>query len=361
MTKKKKILISVFAVIAALILIATAVVIISFNRGYGATVGRALVTDGGSYLLIDENSPIEMSTKSNKEDFFKDIKTGDKILVIHDGINETYPGETRAYLCIKLSEGTINDIDKNVISELSEMGWISAAASGVTIEKRKIDPPKANVVADMIAFFIYNNRSYVSYETIDDAQPLIGEYLGRASGSIDEWSDEDDYVNFSGSVSGDIYTVNGMDKEFMLCINYGDGSITTYINDNDITLTYGSELFSDRLHLKDNYTVVKYQTRDNWYYDKSEPIEIENYDIITRFVEALDNAPFMYLSDIPLSDSATDVYSDKEIYHLFFEMKNGMTVHLRVFSGGYVSFSVINNICVKIDTAIFEELINNLK
>ena len=50
-----------------------------------------------------------------------------------------------------------------------------------------------------------------------------------------------------------------------------------------------------------------------------------------------------------------------QIYHLFFEMENGMQIHLRLFEGGYVNYDGINGICVKMDEQIFKELVEVLK
>ncbi|MBQ8210066.1 MAG: hypothetical protein IJZ35_05745 [Clostridia bacterium] len=353
--KKKKILIIIISVFAAvLILIASAFAFI-IHKGYGITAGRALITDNDTYMLIDESSPIVISTKKDKNEFFKDIETGDRILVIHDGIEETYPAQTGAYLCIKLEDGSVSDINSEILIQLAEMGWLSDEYSGVTIDKMLISVSDSNAVVDMIGFFIYNGRSYVSYESLDD-DSLKGDYIGRATGSIDEWSSPDDYIEFSGSTSGDIYTVNGYGEDFMLCIDNKDGTVTTYINNNDITMIYGYELFRDRLKLAENYTSVAYQTRGDWYYSTGEPTEFDNSQAVDEFIDTLYSSRFMYTADIPLDSENSSVYDEKEIYHLFFKMNNGTTVHLRLFSGGYVMFAGISDVCVKVDKTVFENL-----
>ena len=96
-------------------------------RGAGITIGRCLLAKNESYILVDDNSPIEMST--NRSNMFKNLSTGDKILVIHSGVNESYPGSTGAYFCIKLGNGDISDIPSQVIHNLTEMGWIERSNS----------------------------------------------------------------------------------------------------------------------------------------------------------------------------------------------------------------------------------------
>lgn len=94
------------------------------HQGYGLTIGRCLVTESGSYMLIDENAPIEMSDRSSDQDMFSGLSTGDQILVLHDGIATSYPAQTGAYFCLRLSHGDISDIPEQVITELTDLGWL---------------------------------------------------------------------------------------------------------------------------------------------------------------------------------------------------------------------------------------------
>ncbi|MBQ8802867.1 MAG: hypothetical protein IJZ53_04445 [Tyzzerella sp.] len=238
---------------------------------------------------------------------------------------------------------------------------------GIVVDENGVTIPQINVSfgsnseADMIPFFIYQGRVYVHDEFLYNADSLIGDYLGTSIGTIDEWTAKDGYVDFAGSVKGDFYSVNGYAPSFMLCMKNEDNSIATYVNNNGITLKYGSELFEERLHLSENYASVKYQTRYDWYNSIGEPIPLEGHtEEVESFVEALKTAEFMRLSDIPLEEGETSVYDSKEIYHLFFEMENGMVIHLRLFEGGYVNFDGINGVCVKMDEKVFENLVKVL-
>lgn len=89
----------------------------------GLTVGRCLVADNGSVMLIDGDTPIVMSGKNA---MFQNLSTGDKLLVVHDGINESYPAQTRAYLVLRLASGTEADIPVKVQMQLAELGWVDA-------------------------------------------------------------------------------------------------------------------------------------------------------------------------------------------------------------------------------------------
>lgn len=233
--------------------------------------------------------------------------------------------------------------------------------NGVTIPKIEVNL-SSDSSADMIAFFIYQGRIYVHDEIIYDADSLVGDYLGTAIGSIDEWTTKDGYVEFAGSVSGDFYSVNGYDPSFMLCIkDEKNNTVLTYVNDNGITLKTGADLFEKRLHLANNYVKVSYQNRYNWYNSIGEPMPLEGEtEVIDDFINALNTAEFMRLEDIPLPEGETSVYDSKEIYHLFFKMENGMQIHLRLFDDGYVNFDGINGVCVKMDETVFNNLINAL-
>ena len=63
---------------------------------------RALITQNGTYMLIDGNSPIALSNRQKNDKLFEDLESGDKVWVLHDGIEETYPARTGAYAVRKL-------------------------------------------------------------------------------------------------------------------------------------------------------------------------------------------------------------------------------------------------------------------
>ena len=247
--------------------------------------------------------------------------------------------------------------------------------AGVTIPEMKIEIGKdQNAVADMIAFFLYEGRSYVYFDTVESNPALAETYLGTSDGTIDEWTEEDGYTDFSGSVSGDIYTVSGYDPAFMLCIKEADDVVSVYINNNGISFMYGAELFEDRLHLSDGIKSVSYQSRNDWFYDIGQPKvysepadqstaesaseEPETQTVLSAFLDALNHGTFLYTDDIPLSDGADNVYDACEIWHLFLETDTGITVHLRLFRGGYVMLSELFSVCVKIDEAAFDAIIS---
>lgn len=234
--------------------------------------------------------------------------------------------------------------------------------NGVSIPKLDVNLSN-DVEADMIGFFIYQGNCYVQYEWFDNAESIVGEYLGTASGLIDEWTPGDGYVELAGSVRGDFYSVNGYDPNFMLCMKYDDGQVSTYICNSGITLKYGSELYEKRLHLSENYSAVQFETRESWYYSKDEVHSLNgDAETVQSFLNALNTAEFILWSDVPEKEGYTtsSIY-DTEMYHVYFEMKNGLVVHLQLYENGYVRFRGMPDICVQLspdDYTPFIDLMN---
>ena len=251
---------------------------------------------------------------------------------------------------------------KSEIIQDPQMNEAAMGQDGVTIPPAQFslelisDPA---VQSDMIGFFIYQGRTYVQYgEWLEDNGMIVGEYLGTATGLIDEWTPSDGYVELAGSVSGDFYSVQGYDPAFILCMQLDDGRICTYICNTGITLQYGSELYEDRLHLSENYISVQYESRKSWYFSdqKIYTLDTAGTEVLNSFISALNAAEFMLSDDIPL-DEEDSIY-DKEIYHMYFQMQNGMTVELRLFEGGYVSLQGIRDVCVQIPEETFASLVS---
>ncbi len=119
---KKKIVIPICIVLALILLIGGEIAYMNANS-LGLSTGRVLITSHGSYMLIQDNSPISMGNPKNSAGLFDGLENGDEILVLHDGINETYPGKTGAYAIFKLKDGDIADIPAEVLTSLTELGW----------------------------------------------------------------------------------------------------------------------------------------------------------------------------------------------------------------------------------------------
>ena len=135
MKQKKKWMIPL-CVIGGLLLICAGLLWYMVGHSMDFSVGHCLVAENGSYMFIDGNSPIVMSNRKDKEGMFAGLETGDKILLLHDGIAESYPGRTGAYWCMKLEDGTQADIPEQVMEELSELGWTTVGNEDGALNER---------------------------------------------------------------------------------------------------------------------------------------------------------------------------------------------------------------------------------
>ena len=230
---------------------------------------------------------------------------------------------------------------------------IRVSENGVTIPEMKLSL-SADAAADMIGFFIYQGRCYVQYERIDHPQSIVGDYLGTATGLIDEWTPKEGYVELAGSVAGDFYAVEGYDPAFLLCMKEEDGAVSTYLCNTGITLKYGSELYEDRLHLSENYEAILSETPASWFDSKGERYPVEDSrGVVDSFLAQLNAAEFMPWSQVALDDSM--------LYLVTFRMKNGTTVSLLLYENGYVRFAGVSEVCVQVPQDTFRSLIRLLE
>ena len=231
-------------------------------------------------------------------------------------------------------------------------------ADGVTIPQMEVTLSD-DVAADMIGFFIYQGKVYTQYEWIYDDIDIVGEYLGTATGLIDEWTPADGYVELAGSVSGDFYSVKGYDPSFMLCMNDPSGAICTYVCSRGITVKYGSELYEERLHLRGNFSAVEYETRESWNWSKGELSSLDKDSVVIEsYISELYSREFILWSTVPEKEGHTQssIY-DTETFHVYFRMNNGTTVHLRLYENGYVRFQGLPDVCVQVSADTYNSLI----
>lgn len=267
-------------------------------------------------------------------------------------------GALAACLCLIIG-GTV--LFWNRDSSSSADSGITVSDDGVTIPPTQVTLGKEDGVEMCwaYAFFIYQGRCYKGYETVYDGADLIGEYLGTAAGLIDVWTPKEGYVELAGNISGDFYSVNGYDPGFLLCMRESDGGVQIFINDNDLTLKYGADLFEDRLLLSDALAEVQYQTRASWYDSMDEIFALtsEAEPVAADFITALNRGLFMREEDVPLKDGQSYL-SQADLYHVTFRMNNGITIPLRLAEGGYVHFGTyFSGVCVKIDEEPFNAFI----
>ena len=228
------------------------------------------------------------------------------------------------------------------------------SVSGVYVPAIELPEADAGVAVDMIACVVYNGAVYTQGGWLDSASALVGEYLGCATGGIDEWSDESEYsVEFAGTMSGELYAVKGYDPDFRICCLNDDGSAMLLERLNGISLDTGADLFETRLHLPERLESLTYLTHEDWnnaarHYRTPELSE----EAVSDFLAELCAGQFVYTWE-----TDRDIYERDVQGHLFFHMSDGATVELRLIEGGYVGYQGLGWYFVKMPGAAFDAVL----
>lgn len=247
----------------------------------------------------------------------------------------------------------------------SAAGVEAMASVEIPAMKVELGVPK-DVQMDMLAFFIYEGRCYVQDTYYEEGFSLVSDYVGTSVGLIDEWTSEDGYVDYAGSISGKFYEVKGYDPEFMLCMKFDNGAVETFIHNNGISLGKGSELIKDRLHLQDNVEKVTFKTQKEWdtslSNEKNHVLSEEYHELMDQFLEAFSSDNFVHIKDTPLDvNGSYNYHHNEKNYHITFHTKDGLQFEFTLYEDGYTSFRGLNSVCVQIDPSLYEELIAVLK
>lgn len=225
----------------------------------------------------------------------------------------------------------------------------------------KLPENTSDVMMDMIGALVYKGKVYTqsTLYTHDSviAEQLVGEYIGEAKGTLDEWSSQEEWATeFASTYSGSVYKVNGYSEDFRLCIyvNSGDEQWLQFLDNYDgIGLNTGADLFEDRLHITGNVESVTYLT----HYDWNEGNTSNHRDLtgITEkqfedFLAQLCTSPFERIEC-----SSNPNFYDAEIQgHLYLNMKDGTLVELRMIEGGYVGCQNLGWVFVKMPGELFD-------
>ena len=88
------------------------------ERGFAPHSGTYLEAGNGSHLIVVGNSPIVMSAKNVS---FDKLDSGDRIFILHDGVEESYPARTGVYFLMKI--GKNGSVTESVLQQLADLGW----------------------------------------------------------------------------------------------------------------------------------------------------------------------------------------------------------------------------------------------
>lgn len=142
----------------------------------------------------------------------------------------------------KFDKNNIDVID-NVTSEIE-----------TTTDKEVVVAPG---LKDMALMIVYNGHVYQDitgeYIYAKDAENIVGEYLGYASGEIDEFNVSNrKWEDFSSNISGEVYSLKDYDVNEKICIKAENGDIMFFTLAENVELKgmiteYGESTYDKKL------------------------------------------------------------------------------------------------------------------
>lgn len=210
---------------------------------------------------------------------------------------------------------------------------ITESTQGIYVPPLEVELPQAETetMIDMSGFFIYQGRLYAQMNVVEQGQNLVGEQLGESSGTIDEWTPEDQYLEGTGSIGGPFYEVKGYDPRYLLCMVH-DYGVGLFWNNCDITVSTGADVLEEVFHLSDGIV----QAESDFQGDTGSMTQITQLEQLETWVDDLGQAP-------ALSSAETDM--EQCLGHLYLTKADGVTVHLRLMGNGYVQVAELPEVC----------------
>ena len=245
--------------------------------------------------------------------------------------------------------------------------------TGVWIPPIELPKPEEAAMADMRALVVVDGNLYTQGETYydDDAarvEPLLGEKLGDATGTIDCFSDDSEYEKpFASTLAGEVYTVQGYDADFRVAVRNVDseGRLSVWFLNhlNGIYLNTGADLFETRLHLRGNVAALQWQAHADWDWNRGGMQDAAlSEETWSAFLDAVDAGEFVntWQPDTPFYEGRpnSSIYDTPNQAHLFLTMTDGSRVELRLFEGGYVGYAPLGWYFVQIPRESFDAIYN---
>ncbi|MDQ0208615.1 hypothetical protein [Alkalicoccobacillus murimartini] len=85
--------------------------------------GIFLKSNNGQNLIINDLEVVIMGNDTGEEKVFDDLKSGDKIEITSDAVNESFPSSANVTHCDLIERGSVEDIPQETLDLLKEMGW----------------------------------------------------------------------------------------------------------------------------------------------------------------------------------------------------------------------------------------------
>ena len=74
-------------------------------QGYGISTGRLYFADNGTYLIDSDDMAMRVADCSDDKELFKGYQNGDKVVLFHNGVEESYPAQTGGRFAFRVSKG----------------------------------------------------------------------------------------------------------------------------------------------------------------------------------------------------------------------------------------------------------------
>ena len=127
--KRKKWILPVCITCSFVVLCLVAVFVIAYVmsvQGYGISTGRLYFDDNYTFLIDENDRAMIVSDCSKDKKMYEGYQSGDKVLIIHDGVETSYPSRTGGYHIFRLSkgDGSYKPADEVLgISTYVQIGW----------------------------------------------------------------------------------------------------------------------------------------------------------------------------------------------------------------------------------------------
>ena len=235
---------------------------------------------------------------------------------------------------------------------------------GITIAQVKLPDANGEVNARMRPLFVYQNRVYIRYSTAIDSPDgytvseadminLRGDFIGKTTGGIDEWSGKEDYVDDLTSNIGEaeVYTVKGYDSKYRLMVYTpyeGGFGCEIYDSFGCLTINSGDDYFG-LLNLKGNVDSYQWESLDSWNNGGTQKQDQEADDALNKFIKALySSTPVERSIDTLIDESSADGQK-----FLYLKTKDNLITPIRLLKDGYVYVDEIG--FFQVDKAAFDE------
>lgn len=257
------------------------------------------------------------------------------------------------------TETVNNDVTtKNVTEQLSDIKEATENTSVAETDGIYYQPvseseigyvfPENAMVCFAFSYLYYNGSMYTSSYVLSSydkaeidafADGIKGSELAAVySNRGDFWSEDGSKLSdVDGNINGTICSAVGYDEDFRICVcyeRYIESTDETYYGFivfdklNGITVSKGSDLFKDRLHL-DEYAEVRILNSD----ENGDHEEKLSGDF-SEFMQAILDGSF-----IEADHDTRESFSKRESYTLVFYTETGLSTYVSVYPDGYVSMT----------------------